>query len=258
MISPHAIIDPKAQLGEGVHVGPFSIIGPNVSIGDHTQVGPHVVINGPCQIGSHNQIFQFSSIGEAPQDKKYRGEPTQLLIGDHNVIRESVTIHRGTVQDAGLTKIGNHNLLMAGMHVAHDCVIGDHTVIANNVALAGHVIVNNHVLIGGGAAISQFNRVGVHAFVGGMTAVVGKDVPPFVKVTGPKAQLCGLNVIGLQRAGFDSESIAHIRQAYKILYRQNLLTQEACDKIAALDCANTPSVQQFLHFVQETKQGILR
>ena len=257
MISPHAIIDPNAHIGNHVHIGPFCVIGPDVIIGDHCWVGPHVIVSGHTRIGRHNQIFQFASIGEKPQDKKYLDEATELIIGDHNIIREGVTIHRGTMQDQGKTIIGDHNLLMAYMHVAHDCVIGNHTVLANNVLLAGHVIIEDHALIGGASAISQFVRVGSHAFVGGHVGVPGKDVPPFIKVTGPKPTPCGLNTIGLQRTGLGDKSISELRQAYKAIYKQNFTAAEAILHMQATADRN-PHVKQLVDFVAQSKLGILR
>lgn len=258
MISPHALIDPSAKLGKGVHVGPFTIIGPDVEIGDNTWIGPHVIIPGPCKIGQHNHIFQFCSIGEKPQDKKYAEENTTCVIGNHNIIREGVTIHRGTTQDKGQTIVGDHNLLMAYMHVAHDCVIGNHTVLANNVLLAGHVVVEDFALIGGGSAISQHSRVGSYSFVGGHLGVASKDILPFIKVTGPKPTPCGLNTIGLQRASFGDEVIAALRQAYKLIFKQGLTTQEAIAQINAMPQDNNPHLQTLTQFLSNSKQGILR
>lgn len=257
MISQHAIIDPTAKLGNDVHIGPFSIVGPDVVIGDHCRIGPHAVVSGPTRIGRHNHIFQFCSIGEQPQDKKYRDEPTELIIGDHNIIREGVTIHRGTTQDQGKTIIGDHNLLMAYMHVAHDCVIGNHTVLANNVLLAGHVVIEDHALIGGASAISQFVKVGNHSFVGGHIGVPGKDIPPFIKVTGPKPTPCGLNTVGLQRAGIDDKTIALLRKAYKAIYKQHFTTVEAIVHMQSTSDSN-PHVKQLMDFVAQSKLGILR
>lgn len=258
MISPHAMIDPRAELGQGVSVGPFTTIGPNVVIGDHCKIGSHVIIEGPCTIGSHNEIFQFSSVGIKPPDKKYHDEPTTLHIGDHNIIREGVTIHRGTVQDRGDTTIGSHNLLLAYMHVAHDCVIGNHTILSNNVLLAGHVVIQDHASVGGGTAISQRVQVGAYSFLGGHLGIPGKDIPPFVKVvTGPKPMLCGINVVGLQRSGLADESISALRKVYKMIYKQNLTAAEAV-ALGRQEHADDPYVKQLLDFVENSKLGILR
>lgn len=257
-ISPQAIVHPRARLGRGTSVGPFSIIGPDVTIGEACEIGPHVVIKGPCRIGDRNRIFQFASVGESPPDKKYQDEATWLIIGDGNTIREGVTLHRGTVQDQGQTLVGNHNLLLAYMHVAHDCVIGNHVVLSNNVLLAGHVTVEDHAIIGGGTAVSQRVCIGTHSFVGGHIGIPGKDVPPFVKVvTGPKPTPCGINVVGLQRAGFDNETISALRDTYKMLYKQNNTAAEAI-ALAKAKYPNHPQIKQLADFVAQSGLGILR
>ena len=229
-IHPQAIVDPSACLGQGVTIGPWSWIGPNVEIGDDTEIFSHVVVKGPTVIGADNQIFQFSSVGEACQDMKYRGEPTTLVIGDHNIIRENCTIHRGTVQDRGETRIGNHNLLMAYVHIAHDCLIGDHTIFANCATLAGHVNVDDHVILGGGTMVHQFCHIGAHAMSAGGSIVL-KDIPAYVMASGQSARAHGLNIEGLKRRGFTREIIGDLRTAYRILYREGNTLQQAIDKL---------------------------
>jgi UDP-N-acetylglucosamine acyltransferase len=257
VIDSTAIVHPSARLGAGVSVGPYSIIGPDVVIGDGTVVGPHVVIKGPTTIGQYNNIFQFSSVGEDPQDKKYQGEQTLLTIGDHNTIRESCTINRGTAQGGGITKIGSHNLLMAMVHVAHDCLLGDHNVIANTVNLAGHVIVGSHVTIGGTCAVAQFCRLGDYSFICGFSTVV-KDIPPFLLVDGRPVQEKGLNSVGLERQQFSKEDLMALREAYKIFYRDGLSFEEG--KAALLPLASrNQRVNDFLYFLNNpSARGIVR
>ncbi|HHH13907.1 MAG TPA: acyl-ACP--UDP-N-acetylglucosamine O-acyltransferase [Thiolapillus brandeum] len=230
MIHPTAIIDQSARLGEGVRIGPFSIIGPGVEIGDGCEIGSHVVIARNTRMGCNNRIFQFASVGEDPQDKKYAGEETWLEIGDHNVIREYATLHRGTVQDGGVTRVGSHNLLMAYTHVAHDCVIGDHTILANAASLGGHVQVHDWAILGGFSLVHQFTRVGAHSFAA-MGSAIGKDVPPYVMVGGQPAAPRGINHEGLKRRGFSDEEIGAIKRAYRRLYRSGLRLEEALEEI---------------------------
>src|SRR4030066_311666 len=226
MIPPQAIVDPRARLGKDVHVGAFSIIGPDVHIGDGTWIGPHVVVNGPANIGRDNKIFQFSSIGEAPQDLKYAGEPTRLEIGDRNVIRECCTFSRGTTGGGGVTRVGSDSLFMAYVHVAHDCQVGDHVVFANNAPIAGHVEIGAHSILGGFVGIHQFCKVGAHVMLG-VATVSFKDLPPFLMVHGNTAKPHGLNVRGLKRRGFSDAAIHALKDAYKTVYRSGLTTDEA-------------------------------
>ena len=226
LIHSTAVIDPAAELDEGVEVGPYSIIGSRVRIGRGTRVGPHTVIRGPTEIGADNRIFQFASVGEDPQDKKYDGEETRLIIGDRNVVREYVTLHRGTVQDAGETRIGNDNLFMAYVHVAHDCRIGDKVIMANAASLAGHVEVQDWAILGGFAIVHQFCRIGAHSF-SAMGSVIGQDVPPFVLVSGHPAEPRSINTEGLRRRGFDAASIQRIKQAFRLLYKSGRPLDEA-------------------------------
>lgn len=256
LIDPRAIIDPSAKLAEGVEVGPWSIIGPDVEIGEGTVVGPHVIVKGPTRIGRNNRIYQFSSVGEDTPDLKYKGEPTRLEIGDDNVIREGVTIHRGTVQDKGVTIIGNSNLLMAYVHVGHDSVIGNHCILVNNAALAGHVEMGDWSILSGYTLVHQFCKIGAHSF-SGMGSAIGKDVPAFVTVYGSPAEAKGINVEGLRRRGYSAEAITAIKRAYKVLYRQGLTTEEA---LAELDLIGQEfeEVQLLTQSVRAATRGIVR
>lgn len=255
LIHPTALIDPSAQLAEGVEVGPYSIIGADVVIGAGTVIGPHVVIKGPTVIGARNRIFQFASVGEDCQDKKYKGEPTRLEVGDDNVIREGVTIHRGTVQDNSLTRVGNGNLFMAYSHVAHDCIVGNHCILANQATLAGHVTVGDHAILGGLSAVHQFSRVGAHAMCGGGSIIL-MDIPAYVMVSGHPAESHGINYEGLKRRGFSKEAMQALRNAYKLVFRQGKNLQEA---IAELEAGNPlPEVQVFLDSIKNSSRGITR
>ena len=256
MIDPHAIVSPQAQLASDVTVGPFSIIGPQVRIGARTVIGPHVVVNGPTTIGEDNRLFQFASIGDAPQDKKYRGEPTQLLIGDRNVFRESCTINRGTAHDKGVTRIGNDNLFMAYAHVAHDCSIGDNTIFANSVAMGGHVEVGDWAILGGLVAVHQFTKIGAHAFLGG-GAILSRDVPPYVMVAGNPAVPHGVNAEGLRRRGFSDEQIRHIREAYRVLYRSDLKLAEALERLTPV-AEQRPEIRAFVDFIHGSTRSLVR
>jgi UDP-N-acetylglucosamine acyltransferase len=261
MIHATAIIDSKAELDSTVEVGPYAVIGPNVKIGAGTRVGAHTVIEGKTTIGKGNQLFQFTSIGAAPQDKKYANEPTELIIGDNNTVREFVTLNRGTSQDQGVTRIGNDNWIMAYVHVAHDCVIGDHCIFANTTNLGGHVQIGDWVILGGASGVHQFCKIGAHA-MSGTGSVVLHDVPPFVMVSGNTAQAHGINSEGLKRRGFSVDEVGQIRQAYKTLYKSNLTLAEA--KIALAEVvANAPadsakSVQLILTFLGSVTRGIVR
>ena len=256
MIHPQAIIDPRARLGKDVEVGAFSIIGPDVEVGDGCWIGPHVVINGPTRIGIKNKIFQFSSIGEAPQDLKYAGEPTRLEIGDRNVIRECCTFSRGTVGGGGLTQVGSDSLFMAYVHIAHDCRVGSRVVFANNATLAGHVEVGDHSILGGFVGIHQFCKVGAHVMLG-VATVSFKDIPPFLMVHGNTARPYGLNVRGLRRRGFSEVAVAALKVAYKTIYRAGLTTDQALQELAALS-AEHPEVAVFTDFVRNAERGIIR
>lgn len=256
MIDSRAIIDPSAQIAENVEIGPWTFIGPNVQIGEGTQISPHVVIKGPTRIGRNNKIFQFASVGEDPQDKKYQGEKTFLEIGDNNVIRESVTINRGTIQAGGITKIGNDNLFMACVHIAHDCLIGNANIFANHSSLAGHVLVGDCATFSGFSGVHQFCTVGSYSFIGGGTMVT-KDVLPYVLVDGHDAKAHGLNAEGLKRRGFNSDTINHLRRAYKIIYRNNLTVPEAVEQLTQL-LPECPEIDIMLTALQESTRGIIR
>ncbi|OBS11033.1 acyl-ACP--UDP-N-acetylglucosamine O-acyltransferase [Acidihalobacter prosperus] len=257
MIHPQAIIDPGAELAEDVSIGPFSVIGPHVTIDAGTQIGPHVVIQGPTRIGRDNRILQFTSLGADPQDKKYRGEPTELVIGDRNLIRESVTINRGTVNGNGRTVVGDDNLLMAYIHIAHDCRIGNNTIFSNNASLAGHVHIDDWVILSGFTLVHQFCSIGAHAFTG-MGSAVAKDVPPYLIVSGNPARPHGINKEGLKRRGFTPEQINCLRRAYKLLYRQGLALEAAVVELGVL-AASEPAVQPMLEFLQqEVRRSIIR
>lgn len=256
MIDSRAIIDPSAKLADDVEVGPWSIVGPDVEIGAGTVIGPHVVVNGPTRIGENNRIFQFASVGEECQDKKYAGEPTTLVIGDNNVIREGVTIHRGTVQDNGETIVGSHNLFMANAHVAHDCVIGDNVIMANNVAVAGHVHVGDWAILGGFTAVHQFCHIGSHVMCGAGTVVL-KDIPDFVMATGNPAKPHGINGEGLKRRGFSPDAVRMIKRAYKAIYRQGLTVTQALDVLQEMQ-QGTPEIAPLIKSLQASSRGIIR
>ncbi|MCJ8169731.1 acyl-ACP--UDP-N-acetylglucosamine O-acyltransferase [Atopomonas sediminilitoris] len=256
LIDPRAIIDPRATLADDVEVGPWSIIGPDVSIGAGTVIGPHVVIKGPTVIGQHNRIYQFSSVGEDTPDLKYKGEPTRLVIGDHNTIREGVTIHRGTVQDRSETTIGDHNLLMAYVHVGHDSVIANHCILVNNTALAGHVWVDDWAILSGFTLVHQFCRIGAHSF-SGMGTAIGKDVPAYVTVTGNPAEARSMNYEGLRRRGFSDAALSALRKAYKVVYRQSLTVEAAIAELAPL-ADEFPEVAVFRDSIQSSTRGITR
>ncbi|MEP0202380.1 MAG: acyl-ACP--UDP-N-acetylglucosamine O-acyltransferase [Halioglobus sp.] len=256
MIHPQAIIDPSARLADDVSVGPWSFIGADVEIGAGTVIEPHVVIRGPTQIGARNRIFQFSSIGEATPDLKYHDEPTRLIIGDDNVIRESVTIHRGTVQDRSETVIGDSNLIMAYAHVGHDSIIGNHTILVNNTALAGHVYVGDWAILSGYTLVHQFCKIGEHSF-SGMGTAIGKDVPAYVTVSGSPAEAKTINSEGLRRRGYSSDSIRQLRRAFKILYRQGLTLDIALQRLETM-LSDTPEVQVLIDSIRASERGIVR
>jgi len=256
MIHATAIVDAGARLADGVAVGPYSVIGDGVEIGAGTIVGPHVVIMGPTSIGTDNRIFQFSSIGEAPQDKKYQGEPTRLEIGDRNVIREYVTLNRGTGDGSGKTVIGSDNLFMAYSHVAHDCIVGSHTIFANAASLSGHVEVGDHAILGGFTSVHQFTQIGARAFCG-LGSVVTQDIPPFSTAAGNRARVIGINKEGLKRRGFSPELIRALHKSFRELLKSRVSQQQAFENLKPL-CDKYPEVEEFVSFVRNSKRGIAR
>ncbi|MFT6917076.1 MAG: UDP-N-acetylglucosamine acyltransferase [Motiliproteus sp.] len=256
MIDSRAHIDPSARIADDVEIGPWTLIGPDVVIDSGCRIASHVVIKGPTRIGKNNQIFQFASVGEACQDKKYRDEPTQLIIGDNNVIRESCTLHRGTVQDEGITRVGSHNLLMVNVHVAHDCQLGDNIVLANNVALAGHVQVGDYAIIGGQTGVHQFCHVGAHAMCGAASMLV-QDLPAYVMASGNSAKPHGINAEGLKRRGFDAEAIRALKQAYRFIYRKGLRLDEALIELERLEPQH-PEVALLTQSLRASTRGIVR
>ncbi len=252
-----AIIDPSAELADDIEIGPYSVIGQKVKIDTGNKIHSHVVINGPCSIGKDNLFYQFGSIGEAPQDKKYRGEDTLLEIGDRNVIREFTTLNRGTIQDRGITTIGDDNLIMAYVHIAHDCIVGNDIILANNVALAGHVTIQDHAILGGFSLIHQFCTIGSYVFTA-MNSVISKDIPPYIMASGHNAKPYGLNTEGLKRHGFSAETIKLIRQAYKVLYRSNLTLEDAITEVSELS-AHCQELQRMVKFLEHNlSRGIIR
>lgn len=255
-IHASAIIDPKAELDSSVEVGAYSIIGAGVKVAANTRIGSHVVLKGPTTIGKNNQIFQFSSLGEAPQDKKYANEPTTLEIGDNNTIREFCTFNRGTVQDKGKTSIGNDNWIMAYVHIAHDCSIGNNTIMANNSSLAGHVDIHDYAILGGFTLIHQFCKVGAHVITA-VNTVVFKDIPPYVTAAGYDAKPHGINAEGLKRRGFSADSILHIKRAYKALYRNSLTIEEAKVELAEMQ-KSCPEIALLTDFLNVSTRGIVR
>ena len=256
MIHPSAIIDPAADLAADVEVGPYAIIGAGVRIGAGCSIGPHVVLRGPTTIGPATRIFQFASIGEDPQDKKYAGEPTRLVIGDRNTIREFCTFSRGTTQDRGETVMGDDNWIMAYVHVAHDCVVGSNTILANNTTLAGHVHVGDWVICGGFSGAHQFCKIGAHAFLG-MYAGVNRDVSAYTMVSGQPAVARGINSEGLKRRGFSAEQIRNIKNAYRITFRQGNRREEAIQELAEL-AASQPELELFLESLRSSERGLTR
>lgn len=256
VIHPSAVIESSAVIGKNVTVGPFSYIGHNVTLGDDCIVESHVAIKGPSTFGRGNHFFQFASIGEACQDKKYRGEDTQLLVGDYNVFREGCSVHRGTVQDQGKTIIGSHNLFMNTTHVAHDCVIGDNVIFASGAQAAGHVHIGDWAILGGMTGVHQFVHIGSHSFCGGGSIVL-KDVPPYVMVHGAPCVPGGINTEGLKRRGYSSEALLEIRRAYKEVYRKNQTTAEALAALAD-KAAQFPELKVFTDFIANASRGIVR
>jgi UDP-N-acetylglucosamine acyltransferase len=255
-IHPTALVDPKSRLAADVEVGAYTLIGPDVEVGPGSRIGPHVVVTGHTRIGANNRIYQFASLGEAPQDKKYAGEATRLEIGDNNTIREFCTFNRGTVQDAGATRIGDDNWIMAYVHVAHDCQIGSHTIFANNAQLAGHVHVGDHAILGGFTGVHQFCRLGAHCITA-ISSVVLQDVPPYVVVSGNGARPYGINSEGLKRRGFSTATIARLKRAYKVLYKSGLTLAEAAQELKR-HRAECPEVGLLLEFLNASQRGIVR
>lgn len=256
MIHATAIVSPEAEVAPGVTIGPYSVIGAGVRIGRGSVIAPHVVIKGPTRIGEGNRIFQFASIGDDPQDKKYGGEATRLEIGNGNTIREYCTINRGTAQDAGVTRVGDDNWLMSYTHIAHDCQLGSHIIMSNNATLAGHVHVEDHVILSGFAAVHQFCRIGAHSFVGGLAGIT-RDVLPFMMVAGQPPEPRGVNQEGLKRRGFTPEQIRNIKEAYRILYRTGLRLAEAREQLAEL-AATQPEIRVIVEFLDKSERSILR
>jgi UDP-N-acetylglucosamine acyltransferase len=251
-----AIIAPDAQLGEGVEIGAYSIIGADVKIGKNTIIGPHAVIDDFTHIGEGCHIFQFTSIGAGPQDLKFNGEKTRVVIGNFNTIREFVTIHRATMADIGVTLIGDHNLIMAYCHVAHNCKLGNHIIMSNGATLGGHTHIEDYAILGGLTGVHQFSRIGAHCIVGGASGV-NKDVPPYTTVAGNHAKLFGLNLIGLKRRGFSEETIKALKNAYRIIFRSHLLLNEAIKK-AESEAGDFPEVRHFVQFIKESERGVCR
>lgn len=255
-IHPTAIVAPDALLEEGVEIGPYSIIGSDVVIGKNTVIGPHTVIDDYTRIGEGCRIFQFCSIGAPPQDLKFGGEKTRVVIGNFNTIREFVTIHRSTIADIGVTQIGNHNLIMAYCHVAHNCKLGNHIIMSNVATLAGHIHVEDYAIISGLSGVHQFTRIGAHSFIGGASGVA-RDVPPYTLANGNHAKLFGLNLIGLQRRNFSDETIKALKDAYKIIFRSDLLLEAALEK-AQKEVEDLPEVRHFLTFIKNSERGVCR
>ncbi len=256
MIDPRAIIDPSARLGDNVSVGPWSIVGAGVELGDECAVASHVVLKGPTRLGKRNRIFQFASIGEDTSDMSYRGEPTTLEVGDDNVFREGVTVHRGTMKDEGRTVIGSHCLLMPYVHVAHDCRLGDHVILANYAAVSGHVRVGDYANFGGFAGVAQYRSIGAHTHLAAKSLVL-KDVPDFLTVAGNPAAVAGPNLEGLRRRDFPSEVVRAIREAIRLVYRSGLTVEQACDELTPL-AADVVEVASFVESVRCSRWGIVR
>lgn len=256
MIDARAVVSPQAEIAADVDIGPFSIIGPQVVIGAGTWIGPHVVITGQTRIGANNKIYQFASLGDAPQDKKYNDEPTRLEIGDRNVIRESVTINRGTAQGAGVTRIGDDNLLMAYVHVAHDCQVGNQIVLSNVATLGGHVEIGDFAILGGLSAVHQFTKVGAYCFIANNAAVT-RDVPPYVMAVGQPATPHSINAVGLKRRGFSDQQVLNVRRAYRVLYRSGNKLKVALEMLetAAL---TQPEIAPFVDFIKRSSRSIVR
>jgi UDP-N-acetylglucosamine acyltransferase len=261
MIHPTAVVDPRAELDATVEVGPFAVIGAGVEIGAHCRIGPHAVLEGPTRLGTHNTVHAHAVIGGAPQDKKYAGEPTRLEIGHHNTIREFCTFNRGTAQDQGVTRIGDHNWVMAYVHVAHDVQVGSHTILANNATLAGHVHIGDWAIVGGLTGVHQFCKIGAHAMTG-FQSHVSQDVPPFMMAAGHPLAIAGFNIEGLRRRGFSRERIGQVKQMHKLLYREGLTLDKATEAIRGLLESGVEGgeadVQLVLDFLAASTRGIAR
>ena len=256
MIDPRAIVSPDAEIAEGVEIGPFSVIGPGVRIGARSWIGPHAVVNGPTTLGRDNKVFQFASIGDAPQDRKYAGEPTQLIVGDRNVFREFCSINRGTAGGRRETRIADDCLFMAYSHVAHDCIVGSHCIMSNCTALAGHVELGDWVILSGYAGIHQFCKVGAHAFLANNAAVT-RDVPPYVMAVGAPAKPHSINSEGLKRRGFTPEQIRNLRNAYRVLYRSGLRLEDALEQLQAA-AREQPELQPLVDFIPQSTRSLVR
>ncbi len=256
MIDPRAVISPQAQIAADVEIGPFSIIGPDVAIGPGCWIGPHVVINGHTRLGAGNRIHQFASLGDAPQDKKYRGEPTRLEIGDRNVIRECATVNRGTAHGRGVTRIGHDNLLMAYSHVAHDCQLGNEIVLSNVATLGGHVEIGDYAILGGLSAVHQFTKVGAYCFIANNAAVT-RDVPPYVMAVGQPAEPHSVNSVGLKRRGFTDQQILNVRRAYRVLYRSKLKLKAALEELEKA-AVSQEEIRPFVEFIKHSSRSIVR
>jgi len=257
MIHSTAIVHPEAEVGEGVEIGPYTVVEKGVSIGEGTKIGPHVVIREGTQIGKACQIFQFASVGEIPQAIAFKGEPTTLLMGDRNIVREFVTLNRGTVSGGGKTVIGHGNLFMAYSHVAHDCQVGNQVILANGATLAGHIRIEDYAIIGGLSAVHQFCQIGTHAFVSGLTGVA-LDIPPYVLASGSRAKLFGLNAVGLRRHHFSDESLKALKKAYRIIFRSSLTLEKAVQKVGQDEIGQSSEVRHLLNFIEHSKRGITR
>ena len=256
MIHSQAIVDSSAKIADGVAIGPFSVIGADVEIGPGTVIESHVVIKGPTTIGKDNHIFQFASVGEQPQDLKYNGEPTRLVIGDRNKIREYATLHRGTADDVGVTTVGNDNLFMIASHVAHDCLIGNNAILANSASLAGHVEVGDYAILGGFTTVHQFTRIGTHCFTG-FASAIDRDVPPYFTVAGNRARAFAINKEGLKRRGFSAEAIRALQDAFKILVKSKKSHKEAVEQVSAF-AKEHAEVQYLLDFLSKSERGWIR
>lgn len=256
MIDSRACIDPTAKIADDVEIGPWTLIGPHVEIGAGTRIASHVIVRGPTVIGKNNNIFQFSTIGEDTPDMKYDGEPTRLEIGDNNVIREGVTIHRGTVQDKSLTKIGDNNLLMAYVHIGHDSIVGNNIILVNNASLAGHVVVGDWAILSGYSLVHQFCNVGAHSYAG-MGSHIGKDIPAYMLVYGQPAEVRTINAEGLRRRDFSTENISAIKRAFKTLYRKGLKLDQALEEIKSM-AVNEPALDELVQSIESSTRGIMR
>ena len=257
MIHPTAIVDPKAEIGADVDIGPYTVIEKEVVIGSGTRIRSHAFVGERTQIGKNCQIYQFASVGEAPQALAYRGEKTFLFMGDQNIIREYVTLNRGTAPGGGRTVIGHNNLFMAYAHVAHDCHLGNHVILANGATLAGHILIEDHAIVGGLSAIHQFCQIGAHAFISGLTGV-SQDVPPYMLAAGSRAKLFGLNTVGLKRFEFSEKTIRSLKKAYRIIFRSGLTLEGALKQLQEDEVAQLQEIQHLLQFIQQSKRGITR